>query len=121
MTSKLNLDGAVSFDDESSDEEQVVKRQSARPRKKTQKIESDNEDSDEDMSNTELPPQREDTESPVSDDFDFDIADSMNFEQNGNGNEDSAEPNRDMQMTVEQKKNIITPPSMPADRNGRRR
>ena len=25
MTSKLNLDGAVSFDDESSDEEQIVK------------------------------------------------------------------------------------------------
>ena len=61
----------------------------------------------------ELPPPREDTESPVSDDFDFDIPDSMNFEQNGN--EDSAEPNRDMEMSVEQKKNIITPPSMPAD------
>ena len=62
-----------------------------------------------------MPPPREDNESPVSDDFDFDIPDSMNFEQNGNGNEDSAEPNKDMQMSVEQKKNIITPPSMPAD------
>ena len=64
--------------------------------------------------NLELPPPREDTESPVSDDFDFDIPDSMNFEQNGNGTEDS-ECNTDMQMSVEQKKNIITPPSMPAD------
>ena len=64
---------------------------------------------------TELPPPREDTESPVSDDFDFDIPDSMNFEQNGNGNEDSADNNTDMLMSVAQKKNIITPPSMPAD------
>merc|ERR1712037_312232 len=97
MTSKLNLDGAVSFDDESSDEEQIVKRQSARPRKKIQKIESDNEDSDEDMSNAELPPPREDTESPVGDDFDFDIPDSMKFDQNGNGTEDS-ERNDDILM-----------------------
>ena len=66
------------------------------------------------QNNLELPPAREDTESPVSDDFDFDIPDSMNFEQNGNGTEDS-ERNTDMQMSVEQKKNIITPPSMPAD------
>ena len=67
------------------------------------------------QNNLELPPPREDTESPVSDDFDFDIPDSMNFEQNGNGNEDSADKNNDMQMSVEQMKNIITPPSMPAD------
>ena len=65
--------------------------------------------------NTELPPPREDTESPVSDDFDFDIPDSMNFEQNGNRNEESADTRADMQMSVEQRKNIITPPSMPAD------
>ena len=67
------------------------------------------------QNNLELPPPREDTESPVSDDFDFDIPDSMNFEQNGNGNEDSADNNTDMLMSVAQKKNIITPPSMPAD------
>ena len=67
------------------------------------------------QNNLELPPPREDTESPVSDDFDFDIPDSMNFEQNGNGNDDSADPNTDMQMSVAQKKNIIIPPSMPAD------
>ena len=66
------------------------------------------------QNNLELPPPREDTESPVSDDFDFDIPDSMNFEQNGNGTEDS-ERNDDMLMTVAQKKNIVTPPSMPAD------
>ena len=66
------------------------------------------------MSEHESPPR--DNDGDISDDFDFDIPDAYveNLEKGNVENLDSNSINLDMQMSAEQVKRIIIPPSMPA-------